>query len=340
MPIVGAFDVHRSQLTFDYLDLETGELSRGRVAPADRPHLREWLSRFEDRDDVTFALEGCTGWRYVTEELRRVGVDVHLAEPADTAALRGKKRRAKTDRSDAAHLRTHLQAGDLPESWIPPEHVLEARVLVRLYKDLLDERGAWTQRVHATLFHEGVPVPGSLTIAANREKLEVAELSPASRLAVDAGLRQMDRLSGEMEPLRRSFEQLSRHQPGARALRTTHYGIGPVTSVAIWAEMGDCRRFANSDDAVRHTGLDITVFSSADKRTKGHLARQGPSVLRWALYESAMCASRPSSPDHSYYVALRERRDGQLAAITIARKLARRCFHTLVELGEEALSAA
>jgi hypothetical protein len=35
-----------------------------------------------------------------------------------------------------------------------------------------------------------------------------------------------------------------------------------VTSVAIWAELGDVRRFANSDDVVRHTGLDITVYSS------------------------------------------------------------------------------
>lgn len=33
-------------------------------------------------------------------------------------------------------------AGDLPECWIPPQHVLEARAVVRLYKDLLDERGA------------------------------------------------------------------------------------------------------------------------------------------------------------------------------------------------------
>lgn len=340
MAIVGAFDVHRSQLTFDYLDLATGEVSRGRVAPADRSHLREWLSRFKDSDDVAFALEGCTGWRYVSEELDRAGIEVHLAEPADTAALRGKKRRAKTDRSDAAHLRTHLLAGDLPESWIPPDHVLEARVLVRLYKDLLDERGAWHQRVHATLFHEGVPVPGSLTTAVNRAKLDLAELSPASRNAVEVGLRQIDRLSFEMAPLRRSFEQFSRRQPGACALRENHYGVGPITSVAIWAEMGDCRRFANSDDAVRHTGLDVTVFSSADKRSKGHLARQGPAVLRWALYESAMCASRPSSPDHAYYVALKERRDGQLAAITIARKLARRCYHTLVELGKDGFAAA
>jgi len=45
--------------------------------------------------------------------------------------------------------------GRIPESWIPPTPVLEARALVRLYKDLLDERTGWLQRVHASLFHLG-----------------------------------------------------------------------------------------------------------------------------------------------------------------------------------------
>jgi hypothetical protein len=51
--------------------------------------------------------------------------------------LRGKERHAKTDKTDktdARHLRVHLLAGDLPEYWIPPEHVLEARAVVRLYR--------------------------------------------------------------------------------------------------------------------------------------------------------------------------------------------------------------
>jgi hypothetical protein len=29
MDIVGAFDVHRKQITFDYMEMETGELHRG-----------------------------------------------------------------------------------------------------------------------------------------------------------------------------------------------------------------------------------------------------------------------------------------------------------------------
>jgi hypothetical protein len=30
VPIVGGLDIHRKQLTFDYLDTVTGEMSRGR----------------------------------------------------------------------------------------------------------------------------------------------------------------------------------------------------------------------------------------------------------------------------------------------------------------------
>ena len=68
MPIVGGLDIHRKQITFDYLDTETGQVCRGQVSPADRAHLRAWLARFAGHEDAAFAVEGCTGWRYVAEE--------------------------------------------------------------------------------------------------------------------------------------------------------------------------------------------------------------------------------------------------------------------------------
>ena len=121
MPIVGGLDIHRKQITFDYLDTESGEVKRGQIAPADWAHLRSWLARFAGRDDVAFALEGRTGWRYVAEELAGAGVAAHVAEPADTAFARGRKRHAKTDPlTDSRHLRELLAEGPLPECWIPP----------------------------------------------------------------------------------------------------------------------------------------------------------------------------------------------------------------------------
>src|ERR687894_3038048 len=126
MRIVGGLDIHRRQITFDYLDERSGETRHGRIVPADRMLLRGWLQKLVADGDppAAFAVEGCTGWRFVVEELQRAGIEAHLAEPADTAAARGPKRRAKTDRADARLLRELLAAGRLPESWIPPAQVL------------------------------------------------------------------------------------------------------------------------------------------------------------------------------------------------------------------------
>src|SRR5262249_8629468 len=97
---------------------------RGQISPADRVHLRAWLARVDRPQQVAFALEACTGWRYVAEELAAAGIEGHLAEPADTAALRGRKRHAKTDKIDRRLLRVHAVAGDLPEvlgsAWAHP----------------------------------------------------------------------------------------------------------------------------------------------------------------------------------------------------------------------------
>lgn len=96
------------------------------MTPADREGVKRFLARFGGRA-LEAALEATTGWRFVAEELDAIGAQVHLAEPAQTSALRGNKKRAKTDRQDARHLRELLMIGRLPESWIPPEHLLDLR---------------------------------------------------------------------------------------------------------------------------------------------------------------------------------------------------------------------
>src|SRR6266545_5200968 len=104
MSIVGGLDLHRKQITFDVVDTATGQVARGRICPSNRETFRGWLERFAGRQ-VDLAVEGCTGWRFVVEECRAAGVRAHLAEPAEVAGLRGRRRHPKTDRLDARHLR-------------------------------------------------------------------------------------------------------------------------------------------------------------------------------------------------------------------------------------------
>ena len=335
MSIVGGLDVHRAQITYDYLDVDTGEVEVGRVVPATRVGFREWRAGL-DTERAMFATEGCTGWRFVVEELRRAGVEAHLAEPADTATLRGRKKRAKTDRADARHLRLLLTEDRLPESWIPPAHVLEVRTRGRVYVAVMNQRRVWPQRIQAQLFHQGVAKRAGLLTAEGRAHLQSADLSPAGRQMVEVALRIIDASGVEADLLRDELKGFARRQPGCRALVDELFGVGELTAAIIWAEMGDTRRFSSSDQAVRHTGLDITVYESDGKRSPGRLSRQGPPALRWALFEAALPAARLGSPDHGYFLAARERVGTKRAYLSVARKLARRVHHILRELGDTA----
>jgi transposase len=338
MSIIGGLDVHRRQITYDWVDHDSGEARRGRIAPATRAALRAWLGELPGPDGA-FAVEGCTGWRFVVEELNRAGLVAHLAEPAETSSLRGPKRRAKTDRADAKLLRELLAQQRLPESWIPPAWIGDLRTTVRLRKTLVDQRTAWQQRIHAALFHHGLPRPEQeLLSRATRAWLERVALPPASRQALAVALRQIDRLDAELDPIDQWLRTLARRQPGCRALIAAHYGVGAITAPTILAELGDVRRFGGGDQVVRATGLDITVYASDDKRSPGHLSRQGPEVLRWALFEAAKAAARPSSPDYDYYQQVKARQGGNRATLAVARKLVRRVRHTLLALGDAALA--
>ena len=139
MTIVIGLDQHRAHITAEWLDTVTGEVSRGRIVRADRASVRKFLARFRGLE-LEVALEATTGWRFVVEELERVGAEVHLAEPAEASALKGKKKRPKTYWADARHLRELLLIGRVPESWIPPAHILDLRARVRTRHLLPDQR--------------------------------------------------------------------------------------------------------------------------------------------------------------------------------------------------------
>jgi transposase len=328
--------VHRAQITFDALDGETGEVRRGRIA-ATPEAVRRWPGRFPG-GEVHVAVEACTGWLFVCEALVEAGAVPHLAEPAETGVLRGPKRRAKTDREDARWMRALLCEGRLPEAWIPPAQVREWRTRTRLRKTLVDERTSWLARVQATLFHHGVcGVPKRLLSASGREFLAGLELPPAARQRIEVALALVEAIDRQLDPIERELRQLARRQPGCRALMT-HYGIGELTAPAILCELGDATRLQASRKAVRWAGLDVGVYRSDRRSRAGKLTKQGSPRLRWALYEAAQSACRQTSPDHADYLALKARGLSHTrASITTSRKLARRCFHTLRELGPEAL---
>ena len=169
--IIAGFDVHLRQITFDCLDAASGEVCRGRIGSSPSA-VQGWVQQFSGRE-VHVAMEACTGWLFVARALEDAGAIAHLAETVETRALRGRKRRAKTDRQDALWLRELLAEGRLPEAWIAPEHVRQWRSRLHLRKALIDERTQWLLRIRSVLYHHGLSAgaPGEIAGAGGREFL-------------------------------------------------------------------------------------------------------------------------------------------------------------------------
>ena len=220
--------------------------------------------------------------------------------------------------------------------------MLEWRATLELYSDLRVQQSGWAQRVHATCFHQGTTALGEAgVVRGSRARLEhivQEQLSPVWRLQVNTALSVMEALDEHLSRLRRRIVATAGHVAGARALMDAIYGVGPMTSLALVSWLGGANRFSSSRKAVRFVGLDITVRSSDTKRSPGRLSRQGPEVLRWLLFEAAKTSARESAPAHPYYSSVRQRYDGNRAALSQARRIVRHAVHILTDLGDDAFT--
>jgi hypothetical protein len=169
-------------------------------------------------------------------------------------------------------------------------------------------------------FHQGAPALGEGVLRteqglAGLRAAAAAHLSPAGQLQVATALDMLAATEARMEVLRTQLRGAARHLTGAKVLAARLYGVGPVTALALTCWLAGEGRFSSSRKAVRFTGLDITVWSSDRKGPPGRLSRQGPPVLRWAVYEAGKTHARASAPDHACYAAVRDRKNSKRAAL-------------------------
>ena len=202
------------------------------------------------------------------------------------------------------------------------------------------------QRIHAVFFHQGAPALGEGALRTEQglaalRAAAAAHLSPGGQLQVATALDMTRRPEARMQVLRHPAARMPpAHLTGAKVLAARLYGVGPVTALAMTCWLAGAGRFSSSRKAVRFAGLDVTVWSSDRKGPPGRLSRQGPPVLRWAVYEAGKTHARASAPDHAYYAAVKDRSNSKRAALSEARKILRQACHILAELGDDALSAA
>ncbi len=132
--------------------------------------------------------------------------------------MRGRKRRAKTDRQDALWLRELLADGRLPEAWIAPEHIRQWRSRLHLRKALIDERTQWLLRICSTLYRHGLSVaaPAEISSPDGRKFLAVLELPADTRQRIQIALGMVDTLDQQVRAWSAGCARSPATKPAAR----------------------------------------------------------------------------------------------------------------------------
>jgi transposase len=178
--------------------------------------------------------------------------------------------------------------GRLPEAWIAPAEVRELRELTRYRIKLVGLRTSGKDQVHAVLAKLGVPVTCTDIFGAWGSTWLDGLRLPQPYAGKVASLRQLAGwLTGEISLLDAVIADLLEHHQAYRALRQLP-GIGPVLAAVIAAEIGDITRFSCPGRLCSWAGLTPRHRESDLKVARGHITKQGSTILR---FSSALAVS-------------------------------------------------
>jgi transposase len=267
------------------------------------------------------AVEATYGWYWAVDALQAAGFEVHLAHPYGMRAMR-KRKKVKTDQADAYELANLLRLGSLPEAWIAPPATREVRELVRQRMKLVHSRASVKASVHALLAKHGITLEiGDYFGVAGGDLLDAVKLPKpyADRLAAQRRLILM--LNAEVDAV--ELEIVNALKDDRRYVNLLKVkGIGPVFAAIFVAEIGDVTRFSHPEQLACWAGLTPRHYESDTTVRRGHISKEGSTLVRWAAIETVHRECEPLLKAHrDQIIARRGKNAKQIATVAAARKL-------------------
>jgi transposase len=221
------------------------------------------------------AFEAAYGWGWLVELLDDYGYAPHLVHPTRCKAIASA--RLKNDKVDAAILAQLLRADLLPEAWIAPPAVRQARALLRHRVALVRLRTLLRNRIHAVLADHGQDRPAGAWSGPGRTWLAGLDLPQVSREVIEDCLSLIDALQVPIDRLDLEVAQRAKADPRVKVL-TALPGVGDFTALVILAEIGDVTRFPTARKLAAWAGLTPTVRGSDLSVRYGHIWKAGLDV--------------------------------------------------------------
>ncbi len=283
MMIIGV-DYHPSVQTIAFLVEETGECGEQELNHSDGQAEKFYRDLKQRGMCVRVGMEATGYSRGFERLLAELGFELWIGDPATIKTKRVKKR--KFDREDARLLLRLLREDNFPQIWVPSPENRDLRQLLWHRHRLVQMRTRIMNQLQALAMNEGYRWKKKLFSEQGRAQLEKLALAPwASRRRQELS-ELLDRMDPTIKELTTAVEQEAKKRPEVLRLMT-HPGVGPLTALAYLLIIGTPSRFQRGKQISNYVGMIPREDSSAGKQRRGHIRKQGNSLLRFLLVEAA-----------------------------------------------------
>jgi transposase len=271
-------------------------------------------------------VECTTGWYWLSELLRSLGVTIVLAHAKYLKAISYAK--VKTDAVDAHTLAQLLRMGYIPEAHqLPPEY-RAMRDLLRQRMVMEHKRKNIIQRISSIMAQFNIHVDVSPSVPSFATFLGSCSLPTQYRMTLLMYHQQCLQATEHRKQLEKYFKAQLRPTPTLQLLMSIP-GLGEITGAIIAMETGDIHRFADAKHYCSYCRLVPGSKDSGSKHAHRSGSKDGNKYLKYAFTETAIKAMMYYPEIKQFAQRLEERSTKAIARTVVAKELAKISYYVL-----------
>jgi transposase len=239
--------------------------------------------------------------------------------------------KVKTDKRDSLKLAAHLATGRLRGIYVPSEEREAKRAVTRMRETMIRHRTSVAAQIKALLYQHGLmPTKGKNTISLKWiESLKSLSMPDEIRYALNQLIELWTHLTDQIKDIGAKMSHQAAEDSQLENVYRSVPGIGPVGARVLANELEDCFHFANEKQLFSYTGLTPSEHSSGGHIRKGHISRQGKTIIRKIMVLAAWVAIKKDASLREAFDRIAHTAGKKRAIIAIARRLVgriRACF--------------
>ena len=305
-----------------WVETDSGEVKRKVLR---RGQLQGFFAR---RAAGVVAMEACGSAHHWGRALTRLGHQVRVISAQFVRPF------VKSNKTDAADAQAIWEAAQRPEMRFVALKSKQQQAVMGLHRirgQLVKQRTMQANQVRGLMYEFGVVVPRSwrallaqaAPILADASRGEIPDLIRGELQQQLQGLRD---LTGRIEQLERSIGAYRAQDEQCRRIEAIP-GVGPLSSTAIVASVGDARTFGSGREFAAFLGLVPRQSGTGGRVKLLGISKRGDPYLRTLLIHGARAvvnhSSRPGRTMPSWLRELLARRPKNVAIVALANKIAR-----------------